>query len=63
MDIQIARDYDDPAGMLATVGLKGPVDYTVVNGKTVVEKGRLTGVDEKQLSQRANAVCRRYLAR
>ena len=53
----------DPAGMLATVGLKGPVDYTVVNGKTVVEKGRLTGVDEKQLSQRANAVCRRYLAR
>ena len=53
----------DPAAMLATVGLKGPVDYTVVNGRVVVEKGRLTGIDERQLSNRANEVCKRYLQR
>ena len=50
----------DPAGMLAAVGLKGPVDFTVVNGKLVVENGRLTGIDERRLAGDANAVCRKY---
>ena len=52
----------DPAAMLATVGLKGAVDYTVVNGKVVVEKGRLTGIDERQTAESANEVCRKYLS-
>ena len=51
----------DPAAMLATVGFKGPVDYTVVDGKVVVEKGRLTGIDEHQTARRANEACRKYL--
>ncbi|HCE74095.1 MAG TPA: 8-oxoguanine deaminase, partial [Lachnospiraceae bacterium] len=30
----------DPKSVLATVGLKGAVDWTVVNGKVTVEHGR-----------------------
>ena len=53
----------DPMSMLGTVGLKGPVDYTVVNGVPVVQDGVLTTVDEGELSARANDVVRRYLGR
>lgn len=53
----------DPAAMLSTVGLKGAVDYTVVNGKVVVEKGRLTGIDERRTAEKANEICCKYLMR
>lgn len=36
----------DAKSMLATVGFKGAVDYTVVNGKIVVKDGHLVGIDE-----------------
>ena len=51
----------DPQNMLATVGLRGPVDYTVVNGSVTVRQGRLATVDEESLAATANACCRRYL--
>ena len=51
----------DPKSVLATVGLRGAVDVTVVNGRVVVEHGRLVTADEERLSAEANAVCRRYL--
>lgn len=38
----------DVKSMLATVGLKGPVDFTVVNGKVVVRNGHLVGIDEEK---------------
>ena len=53
----------DPKAMLATVGYKQPVDYTIVNGRIAVAGGRLTGVDEEQLVQKANAVAAAYLQR
>lgn len=53
----------DAASVLATVGLRGPVDYTVVHGKITVAKGRLTGVDEDRIAHDASAVCGRYLGR
>ena len=53
----------DPASMLATVGFKGAVDLTVVNGKIVVRDGRLVGTDEQEAADRADAVCRKYLGR
>ena len=49
--------------MLATVGLRGAVDYTVAAGRITVAKGRLTGVDEDEVSREANAACARYLAK
>ena len=52
-----------PADVLATVGLRGPVDYTVVEGRMVVREGHLTTVDEITVSEEANRVCRDYLSR
>ncbi len=51
----------DVKSMLGTVGFKGSVDYTVVNGRVVVRDGRLTGVDEEKAVREARAAARRYL--
>ena len=51
----------DPKSVLCTVGLKGPVDYTVVNGRLTVKNGRLTRVDEAQLAAKADLEIHRYL--
>ena len=53
----------DPRSVLATVGLRGPVDYTVVNGRIAVRHGRLANVDEDALAAGAAAKCRAYLGR
>lgn len=52
----------DPGSVLGTVGLRGPVDTTIVNGKIVVRDGRLVTVDEDAAAAEANRVCARYLA-
>lgn len=52
-----------PADVLATVGLRGPVDYTVVNGKVVVKEGRLVCIDEEKVAEEARQCCRDYLAK
>ncbi|MCD7749077.1 MAG: 8-oxoguanine deaminase [Oscillospiraceae bacterium] len=51
----------DVKSMLCTVGLKGAVDYTVCNGKIVVDHGQLTGIDEPVTVEKANAAVKRYL--
>ena len=51
----------DVKSMLCTVGLKGSVDYTVANGKIVVKKGRLTGIDEDMTIEKANTLVRNYI--
>ena len=51
----------DPKSVLATVGVRGPVDYTVVNGKITVCEGRLASVDEEKLARDAQAKCTEYL--
>ena len=53
----------DVSSLLGTVGFKGPVDATVVNGRVVVKDGRLTGVDEEQAVRQARACCQEYLNR
>jgi len=53
----------DPKSMLATVGLKGPVDYTVVNGRVTVREGHLVNIDEGVEAEKAAALVRDYLAR
>ncbi len=52
----------DPKSLLGTVGFRGPVDGTVVHGRLVAERGRLTGVEETALVQRADRALRRYLS-
>ena len=53
----------DPKSCLGTVGLKGAVDYTIVNGEVTVEHGRLARVDEEKLAYEANRQDRIYLGR
>jgi hypothetical protein len=43
------------------VGLKAPVDYTVINGQVAVENGRLVNVDEERLVYEAEREVTRYL--
>ncbi len=52
----------DPKNVFGTVGLRAPVDYTVVNGKITVSEGRLTRIDEERTAREAQEVCDRYLA-
>lgn len=52
----------DAGSVLGTVGIRGPVDYTVVQGRVTVEGGHLVTVDEARLAREADAKCRAYLA-
>ena len=52
----------DPASVLGTVGVRGSVDYTVIDGEVTVENGRITGVDEEKLSADSDRELKRYLA-
>lgn len=61
--MELAGTLQDVAAMPATVGLKAPVDYTVVNGKIVVKEGKLVNVDERQAGETANKVVAEYLAK
>ena len=61
--LELVGSLYDPKSVLATVGLRGAVDCTVVNGRVVVEHGRLASVDEERVAAEANAKCRAYLNR
>ena len=61
--IELVGGTYDVKSMLGTIGLKGSVDYTVVNGKIVVEHGRLTGLDEDVVNEKATKVVDQYLKR
>ncbi len=51
----------DVKNIFGTVGLRAPVDYTVVNGRITVENGHICTVDEPVVAEQAAAVCDRYL--
>ncbi len=51
----------DVKSMLSTIGFKGAVDYTVVNGKIVVKGGKLQGIDESEIIKKANAAVEHYI--
>ncbi len=53
----------DAASVLGTVGVRGAVDYTVVQGRVTVREGHLAALDEGKLAVEANAKCREYLAK
>ena len=59
--LELVGSLYDPKSVLATVGLRGAVDYTIIHGKITVQDGRLTTVDELQTAETANRVCSAYL--
>ena len=61
--VELAGAQFDPMSLLGTVGLKGPVDYTIVNGVPVVQHGQLVTADEGEIAAHARETVRRYLNR
>lgn len=53
----------DAKSLLGTVGFKGAVDCTVVNGKVVVKDGKLTGIDEEKTVHECRSLVQDYLGR
>ena len=53
----------DVKSLLGTVGWKGAISYTIVNGKVVVKDGKLTGVDEEKEAAKGHQLVRDYLNR
>lgn len=51
----------DPKSLLGTIGYKGAVDYTVVNGHVVVKNGRLINIDEEKIYNESEKVYNRYI--
>ena len=46
--LELSGAKKDPACMLGTVGYSRPAEMVMVNGRVVVEKGRLLGIDEEE---------------
>ena len=51
----------DPKSLLSTVGFKGTVDYTIVNGKIVVKNGKLLNIDEEKIYHESDAVVKKFV--
>ena len=51
----------DPKSLLSTVGFKGTVDYTIVNGKIVVKDGILVNIDEEKIYHESDAVAKKFI--
>lgn len=58
----IGADYD-PKSLFGTVGVKGAVDTTIVNGRVTVREGHLAGIDEDRLVSDSRQELGRYLGR
>jgi cytosine/adenosine deaminase-related metal-dependent hydrolase len=61
--VELAGACEDPKNLLATVGFRQSVDYTMVNGRFTVREGRLADMDEAVLAEQADRVCAAYLRR
>ena len=61
--IELAGACYDAGAMLSTVGLRAPVDITVVGGKITVKNGKLAGVDEEELFYDADRKIKEYLGK
>jgi cytosine/adenosine deaminase-related metal-dependent hydrolase len=57
--LEYAGSLSDPLAALLFAGINHQSEYTIINGEVVVERGKLTGVDEGQLIERANRIAAR----
>ncbi len=53
---QHAGSLSDPVASVVFTGFSHEVDYSIINGKIVVEKGRVKGVDEERLTELVNDI-------
>jgi len=54
--LEYAGALSDPLAALLFTGVNHQSEYTIINGKVVVERGKLTGVDEGELTEKANQI-------
>ncbi|MEW6623529.1 MAG: 8-oxoguanine deaminase [Bacillota bacterium] len=59
--LAFAGGQHDPAAAIVNSGNSNLVDMTIVNGRVVVDKGRLVNVDEEKIVHEANRVSRELL--
>ncbi len=59
--LELTGTLHDPCNLLARAGVTGNVALTMINGKVVYRDGQLTGIDERMLAQKGEAVCNRVL--
>ncbi|MDR0840653.1 MAG: 8-oxoguanine deaminase [Christensenellaceae bacterium] len=59
--LELAGACLDPKSVLSTVGVRGAVDYTVVQGRVRVQSGHLCDIDEAALAAKAEKKIARYL--
>jgi cytosine/adenosine deaminase-related metal-dependent hydrolase len=59
--IPYAGSHSDPVASLLFCGCDHTTDYTIVNGKVVVDRRRLVGLDGEELSAKANAISAKLL--
>jgi 8-oxoguanine deaminase len=57
----LAGALSDPLAAIVYAGFDHRVDYTVVNGRVVVEEGRLVSADEREVTSTANDLSARML--
>ena len=57
--LEYAGSLSDPLGALIFSGFNHGTAYTIVDGKVVVEEGRLVGVDEQEIVEKGNAAAKR----
>ena len=60
--LELAGAGQDPRAMLATVGINGGVDLTVVNGEVIVKDGRLAALCEETLSLNVTQAAAKMMA-
>ena len=59
--LQYVGTNKDPIALLATVGVNHPVDYTIINGKIVVEDGKIITIDEKDIVTKSNVKFEKFI--
>ncbi len=59
--MEYAGSLSDPLAALIFSGYNHGTDYTIVNGRVVVEHGRLVGVIEEELTEKANKISERMI--
>ena len=52
----------DPKALLGTVGFKGAVDYTIVNGLVVVRDGVLVNIDEEKICYKSKIIADKFIS-
>lgn len=61
--MDFAGSLNDPLAALLFCGYAHTTDYTIVNGKVVVDKGHLVGVDEDELFKKGHEISNALIAK